>query len=280
MEKEAFVYCWTDHLRNMLYIGYHKGSLDDGYVCSSKLMKEQYKERPSDFTRQILAQGSVEDMHALERKILVSENAQNNASFYNRTNGTGTYNIKEHTEETKRKISKINKGRIRSEEHKRKVSEAQKGKPKSEETRRKISESAMGKPKSEETRRKLSEANKGKKLSEETISKMLASRKGFKHSEESIEKMRTAQLGKKHTEERRQKNSESHKGKKLSEETRIKMSESHKGKKLSPETKSNMSEANKNRPKGTCPHCNKFGSISTMKHYHFDNCKHRIGGAA
>lgn len=35
---ESFVYCWTDHKRSKLYIGYHKGSPDDGYVCSSKRM--------------------------------------------------------------------------------------------------------------------------------------------------------------------------------------------------------------------------------------------------
>ncbi len=27
--KEAFVYCWTDHKNKMLYVGSHKGSIDD-----------------------------------------------------------------------------------------------------------------------------------------------------------------------------------------------------------------------------------------------------------
>ena len=34
--KEAFVYCWTDHKTNKLYVGVHKGSINDGYICSSK----------------------------------------------------------------------------------------------------------------------------------------------------------------------------------------------------------------------------------------------------
>ena len=43
---EAFVYCWTDNLTNILYVGSHKGTEDDGYVCSSKYMMKEYKSRP------------------------------------------------------------------------------------------------------------------------------------------------------------------------------------------------------------------------------------------
>ena len=39
---EAFVYCWTDHKTNKIYIGSHKGDVNDGYVCSSKYMMEEY----------------------------------------------------------------------------------------------------------------------------------------------------------------------------------------------------------------------------------------------
>jgi hypothetical protein len=55
---EAFIYRWTDHKKNMFYVGSHKGPKDDGYVCSSKLMLEQYKERPKDFSRHIIAEGA------------------------------------------------------------------------------------------------------------------------------------------------------------------------------------------------------------------------------
>jgi hypothetical protein len=41
--KEAFVYCWTDKLHNKLYVGVHKGNVDDGYICSSKIMLKEYK---------------------------------------------------------------------------------------------------------------------------------------------------------------------------------------------------------------------------------------------
>lgn len=81
-----------------------------------------------------------------------------------------------HTEETKRKRSEAQKGRvspmkgkIHSEETKRKLSEARKGnkynlgKHASEETKRKLSEAGKGRIFSEEHKRKISEAHKGEK---------------------------------------------------------------------------------------------------------------------
>ena len=64
-----------------------------------------------------------------------------------RQKGTGNsfYN-KNHTEETKKRISKANKGKVISEETKVKMSIAGKGKPKSDETKAKISQTKKGKP--------------------------------------------------------------------------------------------------------------------------------------
>ena len=106
----------------MLYVGFHKGAINDGYICSSKYMLEQYNERPLDFNRTIIARGSKVDMHALEVAILKSVNAAQNTSFYNMHNGFGDYTLIYHTEESKRKISIGNKGNIRldlSERNKR-----------------------------------------------------------------------------------------------------------------------------------------------------------------
>jgi hypothetical protein len=38
----------------MFYIGSHKGSVDDYYICSSKRMLRAYNKRPKDFKRRIL----------------------------------------------------------------------------------------------------------------------------------------------------------------------------------------------------------------------------------
>jgi hypothetical protein len=84
--NESFVYCWTDTKTNMLYVGSHKGSLDDGYVSSSKYFLAEYKTRKEDFTRTIIAMGSDKDIRNLETTILQNLNASRDALFYNRHN--------------------------------------------------------------------------------------------------------------------------------------------------------------------------------------------------
>lgn len=131
---------------------------------------------------------------------------------------TGVY---ERTEEYRRKMSEVGKGRIVSEETKKKISRANKGKPSwikgkhlSEETKKKLSAAKKGKPTwnkgkhlTEEWKRKISEANKGRKCW--------------------CEGLKLGPL----PEERKKKISQSEKGKYISPETRKKMSDAHRGKK-------------------------------------------------
>ena len=81
---EVFVYCWTDWKQEKLYVGSHKGSPDDGYVCSGKHMLKEYKERPDDFTRQIVASGTLDDMRAFELVLLKAEKVNTNEHYYNK----------------------------------------------------------------------------------------------------------------------------------------------------------------------------------------------------
>lgn len=184
---EAFVYCWTDRKTNMLYVGSHKGSTDDGYICSSKYMLVEYNKRPEDFSRQIIAEGSLSDIRKLEAKILQSVNAALNEQFYNRHNCDEKFYLKNHTEVSKRKIAEKHKGRIRkdlSERNKKGMSKesiekmvnsrrangsydresnSMFGRMHSEESKIKISLKLKGKnksPKSEHTKKKMSEARK------------------------------------------------------------------------------------------------------------------------
>jgi len=83
---------------------------------------------------------------------------------------------KHHTEETKQKISNVNKGKHRSEETKQKISEGHKNPTK--ETREKMSKSHKGKIHSEETRKKISDAKKGIPRPEETKKQISKSNKG------------------------------------------------------------------------------------------------------
>lgn len=54
MSKSGFIYLWFDRKRKRYYIGSHWGSETDGYVCSSKWMRDAYRTRASDFKRRIL----------------------------------------------------------------------------------------------------------------------------------------------------------------------------------------------------------------------------------
>jgi hypothetical protein len=54
MEKYGFVYIWYDRKHKRFYIGAHWGTENDGYVCSSKWMKQAYKTHYNEFRRKIL----------------------------------------------------------------------------------------------------------------------------------------------------------------------------------------------------------------------------------
>lgn len=181
---EAFTYCWTDHKTGKLYVGSHKGDPTDGYICSSKLMLQEYKIRPEDFSRQIIASGLFLDMRKLEEVILRTEDAAKSQYFYNQHNNDGKFYLSSHTEDAKRKISlsKIGKRRgdlsIRNSlghttETKLKISKNHAdvsgennpmfGKVHKDTVRKQISENRRGKgtaPRSEETKLKMSLARK------------------------------------------------------------------------------------------------------------------------
>lgn len=179
-KPDSFLYCWTDHKYNKLYIGVHKGYENDGYICSSKLVKEQIDLRAHDFTRQIIANGNYEQMLKLETIILKTINAKHNCDFYNMHNGDGNFYIKQHTEETKRKMSLAAKGKPKSKEHINNMIKSKTGK--------KI------KPATEERKRKISIANKGKIRTEEQKLYMSIRSKN-KHD---INKCRERVIGRKH----------------------------------------------------------------------------------
>lgn len=95
---------------------------------------------------------------------------------------------KQHSKETKEKISQAQKGKKLSDEHKQKISEKSKLNKHTEETKQKISNSHKGKIMSEETKNKLSESKKGR----------IPWNKGKKniYSEESLEKMKNSKKNK------------------------------------------------------------------------------------
>ena len=201
MSSEAFLYLWYDAPNKKYYLGKHKGSPDDSYTHSSTVWESFTKSTiPDGVRRRILAYGTDEEMTKLEHNLLLNRRQKCWDRYYNVSAGwpllfdiSGTNNPmygRKHSEETRKKLSEVNKGKKHSEESRKKLSEVNKGKKHSEESKKKMSEVQKGKKVSEETRKRMSEAHKGKKHSEETRKRMSEANKGRKHSEESKKKMR------------------------------------------------------------------------------------------
>lgn len=53
-EKYGFVYVWHNTRKNKFYVGCHWGTEDDGYICSSKMMRNAYAYDKSIFKRRIV----------------------------------------------------------------------------------------------------------------------------------------------------------------------------------------------------------------------------------
>ena len=80
--SEAFVYMWYDSKNSMYYIGYHKGTPDDGYTHTSSIM-ESFKIAPKGFRRRILAYGTRDEMMQLEVALLKNRKERCWDKYYN-----------------------------------------------------------------------------------------------------------------------------------------------------------------------------------------------------
>lgn len=131
---QPYVYRWTNISNNRWYIGSRTARFchpQDGYICSSKTVKELIRQYPSIWRREILFIGTgKEEVIAKETEILTNLNAKQNPMSYNMNNGSKGFVFKAHTINSKVKLSKSHKG----------ISTHNKGKKHSPETLKKISE--------------------------------------------------------------------------------------------------------------------------------------------
>lgn len=153
-----FVYKWTEISTGMWYIGARFAAgchPDDGYICSSKVVKPKILNNPSDWVREILELcESPRIAQKREAEILLEVNAAKDPQSYNQTNGDGKFHRcgphrvesilkmkeikagernpmfgrpgpmrgKKHREDSKIRIGTKQKGRITTEEHAQKIS--------------------------------------------------------------------------------------------------------------------------------------------------------------
>lgn len=159
MEKEiGFVYKWYDTKFDMYYIGSHRGDVNDNYKGSGKLFKKAYKERPSDFFREILYIGKEYCLY--EEVILTYLNARDDKKSYNLKNKAVGAGFK-HTEESKRKISEAGMGRKMSDKSRKALAHYNATKVVSRKTRDKISVAFKGKKLTGAHKQNISNAIKG-----------------------------------------------------------------------------------------------------------------------
>ena len=116
---QYFTYLWLDKARHMFYIGMHEGTIEDGYISSSRWFNGEQQYRPNDFIRKIL---KTFDDRASARK----EEARLLAMIKDSEFGKKYYNLKNGR---RKGTPASNKGKPMSLEQRKKLSLAKLGKP-------------------------------------------------------------------------------------------------------------------------------------------------------
>lgn len=195
-----YIYLIVNKVNGKTYVGQRKSSkeyYEDKYMGSGTYLANAKQKYGIENFEKFLIQYcySKEETDKAEKFWIAEYRSRGKAEYNIADGGYGSTGF-HHTEETKRKISEVHKGRHHSEETKRKLSDANKGRHRSEETKRKLSEVHKGNRPSEETRQKMSETRKGKHKSEEWRRKISEAQKGKKLSEEHRRKLSEAKKGK------------------------------------------------------------------------------------
>lgn len=185
------IYKITCKVCNKLYIGKHHISEQspNSYLGSGKKQLQHLKEHGTkNQIKQILLYCEDADTKYYEETIIKLYDATNIEIGLNVSKKSD--GIHQHSENSKQKMSKSQKGRKHSEETKQKIREAKLGENNPMYGKKGSKHHNFGVSPSEETRKLWSEQRKGKYTGENN------SMYGKKHSKESIEKNRQSHLGK------------------------------------------------------------------------------------
>lgn len=186
--KKHFIYMTTNLITNEKYIGKHYGTEDDFYLGSGKILQRAIlKYGKENFKREILyISKNAKENNQKEKEFIKVYNAVEDRKFYNIAEGgdggdifhtlsleqqeqlrerarlrcTGEGNPmygKHHSEETKNKLSQIDKSYTKTQEYRDNMSRIKSGE----------NNGMYGKHHTEESKQKMSDAKKGKKLGAE-----------------------------------------------------------------------------------------------------------------
>ena len=114
--EQAYVYKWTELSTGKWYIGSRTKKNchpNDGYICSSKIVKPLIIKNPENWIREILFVGDALEAIALESKLLTEQDAKNNVDSYNLHNQDMNFHgiRAEVTKERRKEISLRFKGK-------------------------------------------------------------------------------------------------------------------------------------------------------------------------
>lgn len=193
----GFIYITTNMINGKKYIGQKMFREDwQYYLGSGKLLKQAIKKYGSkNFNKEILAiVYSKEELDKLEIEFIKNHNAVESKGYYNISHGGSSPMAGLHmSDENKLKMSKVQKGKIKTDTTRQKLRELNIGE----------NNPNYGKITSQDTKLKMSEANKGRKHSKESLIKMSEFQKGKTISIETKLKMSKAHKGKKLTDEQK-----------------------------------------------------------------------------
>jgi hypothetical protein len=234
LEKYGFVYLWFDRKHKKYYVGSHWGHENDGYVCSSKWMRNAYSTRKVDFKRKILERVYSTRMDLLKREeyyLSLIKTTELRIRYYNISKS-----IKDPWFQHPTKIKTVSeKISIRTKEAMQRPEVREKYKE-SLKTR----DNKSSNPEVIEKRRltmiktmaeKFPEENRRKALTQEQRKEYYSDKAKFMHASRTDEQQKSINL------------------------------------KISEANKRNV------RPDVICPHCEKSGNAIVMKRWHFDKCK-------
>lgn len=99
---DSFVYKWTNITLGKIYIGFHKGTEHDGYICSSRSSEfwQDFNNSAYEWKREILYKGTMKECQLLESNLLDSVDIRSESVYNNKNNIM--FNL---TDEVRQKLS-------------------------------------------------------------------------------------------------------------------------------------------------------------------------------